>query len=363
MPHEDITEAGAPGGFLNKILPEGSTRAGVFNLASATLGAGALTLPYAFRQSGLALALFWLTLGMLCTVYSIHLLVLVMQTVKKSPAWNGPRNLETYEELSHWLFSKRIEHVVEAQIIIFCYGSSIAYIIAVGDILDPIRKLHGMPSVLQDHYGRQLVMLVFFTFMMLPLSLLKNVNALRFSSLLGVVSILILVSATIYHCVTHRLEDWHWERKEIADGSFSTSGSGWTPESIDDPKVSWAVFASNAILPVPLILLAYTCQVNVFSIYQELKNPTPKKMMTISWIGMGGICFFVYGCMGTFGYLDFLSHTDSTILKNFDPAKDPFVAVAFVAIAITVVVAFPLCTFPCRVCPPPPNFLPPPHDV
>ena len=350
-------EAGPERGIMDRILPEGSVKAGVFNIASATLGAGALTLPYAIKESGLAMGLMWLTLGMLSTVYSIKLLVMVMQAVRHSPAWKGPRSLDSYEELTLHLFGKKVEYFVEAQIIIFCYGTAIAYIIAVGDILDPVRKLDAMPHFLKERYGKQLVMCTFWFCLMLPLSLLKNVNALRFSSLLGVMSIMILVVATIYHTAGHRFDDWYYDcinTSETSPDSFSGSGVSpsdfLTPDGDCEKDLVWVVTSYRTLLPVPLILLAYTCQVNVFAIYQELKNPTPEKMMRISWIGMGGICFIVYGLMGTFGYIDFLDVTASTILHNLNPAKDAVIAIAFVAIAMTVVVAFPLLVFPCRVC-------------
>eukprot|EP01061_Rhynchopus_euleeides_P022912 TRINITY_DN37411_c0_g1_i1.p1 TRINITY_DN37411_c0_g1~~TRINITY_DN37411_c0_g1_i1.p1 ORF type:complete len:542 (+),score=221.83 TRINITY_DN37411_c0_g1_i1:257-1882(+) len=348
---QHVTEAGAADGIFDRILPEGSVRAGVFNIASATLGAGALTLPYALKESGIALGLGWLALGMLATVYSIKLLIIVMQAVKFSPAWKGPRNLDSYEELTLHLFGKRVEYFVEIQIIVFCYGTAIAYIIAVGDILEPVRKLDAMPDFLQEKYGKQLVMCVFWLLMMLPLSLLKNVNALRFSSLLGVMSILVLVAATVYHCIDHRLSNWDYDCNVTgsSDGVFDVPPPVAPPQDEDcDKSVDWVVTSYKTLLPVPLIMLAYTCQVNVFAIYQELKNPSPQKMMRISWMGMGGICFLVYALMGTFGYIDFLDNTESTILHNLDPSKDAVIAVAFIGIAMTVVVAFPLLVFPCR---------------
>ena len=42
---------------LNELFPPGSLKSSVFNLCSATLGAGALALPYAFSQCGLIVGL------------------------------------------------------------------------------------------------------------------------------------------------------------------------------------------------------------------------------------------------------------------------------------------------------------------
>eukprot|EP00755_Sulcionema_specki_P018169 Sspe_Gene.66236::Locus_39145_Transcript_1_1_Confidence_1.000_Length_1913::g.66236::m.66236 len=320
-------------GFLGRILPEGSVRAGVFNIASATLGAGALTLPVAFKQSGIVMGLIWLAIGMLATIYSIKLLIDVLQFTKYSRAWRGPRYLDSYEDLSLHIFGKKIEYCVEAQIIVFCYGTAIAYVVAVGDILDPIRVLGGMPDLLSGHYGRKVIMIAFWFVLMLPLSFVKNVNSLRFSSMLGVISILFLVVATIKHCIQHRFVD-DWSCGDDYGGKCT--------------KIEYAAASFDAVLTIPLVLLAYTCQVNVFSIYQELKDPSPAKMMKISWLGMAGLCFVIYALMGTAGYLDFEDVTKGNILKNFQPKKDPVIAISFIAITLTVVVAFPLVVFPCR---------------
>lgn len=57
------------------IPPPGSIRGSVFNLAGATLGAGALSLPYAVAVSGLVFAILQLIVATLLTVYTIRLLM------------------------------------------------------------------------------------------------------------------------------------------------------------------------------------------------------------------------------------------------------------------------------------------------
>lgn len=62
--------------FHKSIIPsKGSIRGSVFNLAGATLGAGALSLPYAVAVSGLAFAVAQLLLAAVLTVYTIRLLI------------------------------------------------------------------------------------------------------------------------------------------------------------------------------------------------------------------------------------------------------------------------------------------------
>ncbi|KUF86404.1 Gamma-tubulin complex component 6 [Phytophthora nicotianae] len=62
--------------YHQSIIPsKGSIRGSVFNLAGATLGAGALSLPYAVAVSGLGFAVAQLVLAAILTVYTIRLLI------------------------------------------------------------------------------------------------------------------------------------------------------------------------------------------------------------------------------------------------------------------------------------------------
>lgn len=62
--------------YHQSLIPsKGSIRGSVFNLAGATLGAGALTLPYAVAVSGVGFAVAQLVLAALLTVYTIRLLI------------------------------------------------------------------------------------------------------------------------------------------------------------------------------------------------------------------------------------------------------------------------------------------------
>lgn len=222
--------------------------------------------------------------------------------------------------------------------IVFCFGTAIAYCIAVGDILEPIRTLEGMPESLQGDHGRTMLMLGFWGVLMLPLSLLRSVNSLQFSSFLGVVAILVLVVATVCHCATHRFVD-NWE----------CSGVLHSGDRCIEP-IALAQFDEGMLTSVPLIMFAFTCQVNVFDVYRELSNPSEAKMMRVSWYGLFGICLMVYGTMGIFGYMDFLETVQGNILINmrYDVGHSAMITCAYVAITLTIVSAFPLVVFPCR---------------
>lgn len=91
---------------------------------------------------------------------------------------------------------------------------------------------------------------------------------------------------------------------------------------------------------------------NVFSIYDELERRSARRMRRVAK-GSMSVCFAVYSLMGIFGVLDFGPRTNGNILKNYcldDTRTSPsgVIVAAYVAITLTVVMAFPLVIFPCR---------------
>ncbi|KAI9988148.1 hypothetical protein PInf_024413 [Phytophthora infestans] len=221
--------------YHQSITPsKGSIRGSVFNLAGATLGAGALSLPYAVAVSGLGFAVAQLVLAAVLTVYTIRLLIRAEDITK----------LKSYEDLAMYCFGTKMTVFVEVNILVFCFGISVAY-------------------------------------------------------LLG-----------------YRFESW-----------------------------------PNFMLSVPIVMFAFTCQVNVFSIYTELQRPCIRRMNKVVDRATL-ISFLIYLSIGVVAYLAFGPQLTEpkykgNILLSF-PLNDTLIAISRAAITFTVAVAFPLNIFPCR---------------
>ena len=308
----NIASAADPREALSKWFREGSVRGSVFNLCSATLGAGALSLPFAFSKSGWLLGLFMLIIGALATVFSIHLLIRSRLAT----------NCVSYEDLTVNIFGRVMGFVVELNILVFCFGTAIAYIIAVGDILEPViietgldRLILGLhqqgkefmqsssgnsdafllsPSVAspssnpfsaapsssssglspsQEHTLRVVSMVTFFILIMFPLSLLEKINSLRFTSFFGVAAIFYLVFVTAYASIM-----------ELIQHGYAMTW-GLAPLIVPD--------LFSIVEAAPIVMFAFTCQVNVFSIYDELEKQSEKRMGKVT-NGAITTCFIVY---------------------------------------------------------------------
>eukprot|EP00301_Raphidiophrys_heterophryoidea_P024199 c7771_g1_i2.p1 GENE.c7771_g1_i2~~c7771_g1_i2.p1 ORF type:complete len:502 (+),score=127.63 c7771_g1_i2:41-1507(+) len=305
--------------FLSKCFRSGSASGAVFNVCSGALGAGALSLPYAFAQAGVAIGLLLLVLGAVATIYSIQLLIHARVCT----------NLKSYGELTSALFGNTMGVVMEVNIIIFCFGVAVACCRAVVDVIDPVVDIAHLPSFL--HHNTKLVMFFFWLAVMFPLSLINKMDSLRFSSFLGVLTIMFLVVATTEHSLrnTHLLSAAHvpW-----------TSTDFWLPTSV-----------SGVIRAAPIMIFAFTCQINVFSIYDELEAANEKKMNHVTHTA-AIICAIIYLVMGFFGVAEYNSGTCGNILQNYrdELSHNALIMCSYFGITLTILTGFPLIIFPCR---------------
>jgi amino acid permease len=165
------------------------------------------------------------------------------------------------------------------------------------------------------------MMVVFWALFMLPLSLAKEINSLRYASLIGMISTGFLVAAI----VTHAGED-----KPLMQ------------------NVPVARFDMDMLMSLTVFIFAYCCQTNSFEIYTEMTNRSVNRMTLAAAVSMTA-CTAIYIVAGVAGSADFGKHTDGNILKNYkDPTNTAYITFAFIAISVTLTMAFPICIFPTR---------------
>ncbi|KEG14218.1 amino acid permease-like protein [Trypanosoma grayi] len=288
-------------------ISDGGMAASAFNLASSTLGAGTLALPYAVAHCGWVLSFFALMLCFISTVYSVYLLAAIMELT----------GCTTYEEMSNYCFGYLIEKITASIIILFCWGVAVVYVVVIGDILDSIvAALH-----LQQYIGRQGLLLLFWLFIMLPLSLARSINSLRYASLVGSMSTTVLVMAICLNAV----------------------GNGAKLTSVPLIKLEMETFSS-----FNTFVFSICCQSVVSKVYAEMQNRSPCNITKAATLSIGS-CSFIYIVAGVFGAADFGVNTEPNIMHNYTNDLDkPYITLAFFAIALTVTMSFPMAIFPTR---------------
>eukprot|EP00933_Yihiella_yeosuensis_P010691 TRINITY_DN11747_c0_g1_i2.p1 TRINITY_DN11747_c0_g1~~TRINITY_DN11747_c0_g1_i2.p1 ORF type:complete len:306 (-),score=37.25 TRINITY_DN11747_c0_g1_i2:302-1219(-) len=114
----------SPGSTGRGFLKPGSIRSSIVNISAAALGAGALSLPRAIYYSGIVLGpLMMLVLAGL-SIMSIKMIVRLVELSGK----------DSYEEIAKVVYGPWFALLVEVNMVIFCFGTAVAYMITVGQI-------------------------------------------------------------------------------------------------------------------------------------------------------------------------------------------------------------------------------------
>jgi amino acid permease len=306
---------GCFGYFKGGLLPHGSMAASGFNLASATLGAGTLAIPAAMQACGVGLGIVLLLTCCAATVFSIRLLMVILEET----------GYRTYEEIAKGMFGVKFERFTAGLIVVFCWGVTLVYVVAMGEILESLNPVDGFPDAFKGTWGQRLITIIFWAIFMLPLSLMKEINSLRYASLVGMASTTVLVLAICIHA---------------GQGPHNGKSSG--------ENVKFAMLNINMIVAIPTFTFAFCCQTNAFEIYAELKDPSVNKMTMVAGVSMF-TCTCIYIIAGSAGVSDFGDGIDSNILINYgNPTSHAYVAAAVVGISFTLTMAFPICIFPTR---------------
>eukprot|EP00386_Alphamonas_edax_P007581 GDKI01025261.1.p1 GENE.GDKI01025261.1~~GDKI01025261.1.p1 ORF type:complete len:540 (-),score=102.97 GDKI01025261.1:54-1673(-) len=318
VPASAVAEAAA-----RPFLAAGSMKSSIFNLTSATLGAGALSLPYAIYGTGLALGTVLLLvvclLSVLSTLYIVHVI--------------NYTELKSYEEMAMHSGGRMFALFVEVNLILFCFGTAVGYLISVGDMAGTIMSVIVPKDPNEWSWwekalmNRELVLSAVTLCLLWPLSITEKVNELRFTCFLGVLSIFFLASVVAIRAVV----------------------SGVAPSIATVDIALWPRDMTAAVRGLALMIFAYACQPNVPAIYTELEHFNTRRMSKVS-VRAAFLCFLTYMVMGGSGFLLFGLQTDPNILANFGESlrNDGLVMFAFAGMAFAVVFAYPMNIFPCR---------------
>lgn len=297
----------------NAIIPHGGLLSGAVNLACVTLGAGIMSIPSAFNTSGIIMAVFYLVIITSLTVFSITLLSKAMEKT----------GIYSFEGLARALFGRGGDIVAALLMWILCFGASVGFVIAIGDILKPIFAHPRVPPFLQEKNGRRCIMSGVWLLFMLPLVLPKRINSLRYMSAVGLFFIVLFVICAIYHSIAYGLKDGI--RKDLV---FVRPGN-------------------EAVSGLSIFCFSYLCQVNVGRIIVENTKRTTR-MITLQAILSCSICATLYFLTGFFGYADFGPSLNGNILGRYDPYQSPVFFVVFPGIIVKLCASFSLDMLACR---------------
>lgn len=173
----------------------------------------------------------------------------------------------------------------------------------------------------------------------IPLSFLRKLDSLKYTSMVALVSISYLVVLVVYHFIAN-------------DAGHEKGPVNW---------VKWHGIGST-LSSFPVIVFAYTCHQNVsankcarvdfsaddlqmFSILNEIQDASPRRTTTVVTASIGTAAA-IYVLVAITGYLTFGDNVIGNIIAQYVPNVASTIGRA--AIVVLVMFSYPLQVHPCR---------------
>jgi len=218
-------------------------------------------------------------------------------------------------------------YCVDSMIAIMCLAVSVIYSGILGDVATPLLTQAGLSN---RHNSRATNILAITLTLLLPMSLVKNLSALAFTSILGFSAILY----TVFFILVRALDGSY----TIGSGKFVTDGVLELLPTFQKSTV-WNCDFTSLILTANMSL-AYIANYNAPSFYRELKdtsNERFRKMVVISF----GLLVILYVITMAAGYSTFGDACQGNILLNCHP-DDILSNLGRVATWFSILFGFPL---------------------
>lgn len=295
-----------------------SVSSGTANLINTIVGAGILAMPYGLKSNGIMFGSGLIIWSACTSAFGLYL----QNKVAKYTQQTGAVSYFSLAQLTY----PHLSIVFDLAISIKCFGVGVSYLVVIGDLMPKI--LESMNVSHEFLLQRNLWITVFMVFIVTPLSYLKKISSLQYTSYVAFFSVIYLVCLVIGHYfatdipIEHRVIDYVG------------------PKSV-----------SQTLSSFPIFVFAYTCHQNMFAIINELKpsdaagSQTRQSNAIIrNSISTAVSCYLV---VGTFGYLTFGNSVNANIITMY-PSTFISSLIGRLCIVLMVSLSFPLQCHPCR---------------
>ncbi|KAL4904563.1 hypothetical protein BDW74DRAFT_168200 [Aspergillus multicolor] len=284
----------------------------VINLVNTIVGAGVLAMPLAISHMGIVLGIFVILWSGMTAGFGLYLQSRCAQYLDRGSASFFALSQITYPNAAV---------IFDAAIAIKCFGVGVSYLIIIGDLMPGVvQGFVGEPAydfLVDRHFWVTAFMLI-----IIPLSYLRRLDSLKYTSIAALVSMAYLVILVVYHFV-------------IGD---TREGRG--PIRV----INWAG-AVPTLSSFPVIVFAFTCHQNMFSIINEISNNSHFRTTAVVLASIGSSAA-TYILVAITGYLSFGNSVGGNIVGMYPPGL--WATIGRAAIVILVMFSYPLQCHPCR---------------
>ncbi|XP_030072057.1 sodium-coupled neutral amino acid transporter 4 [Microcaecilia unicolor] len=360
----------------------GTTSVGmsVFNLGNAIMGSGILGLSYVMANTGILLFVILLLAVAILSLYSVHLLLktskeggsLIYETLgERAFGWPGKIaafssiTLQNIGAMSSYLFIVKYElpEVIRAFMKLeensgewYLNGNCLVIIVSVAIIL-PLSLLKNL-GYLGYTSGFSLSCMVFFVCVVIykktqipcPLPLLDQHFANLTNSTVYV-SPMVIHNESLSPEVNFMMDNTYRQTTGLDDTQAKDHSSGVEFESTSDDKCQpkYFTFSAKTAYAVPILVFAFVCHPEVLPIYSELKSRSRRKMQNVANMSISAM-LVMYLLSGLFGYLTFYGEVEDELLHTFTKVYkfDTLLLCVRLAVLTAVTLTVPIVLFPIR---------------
>ncbi|XP_075998691.1 putative sodium-coupled neutral amino acid transporter 8a [Genypterus blacodes] len=289
----------------------------IFIMLKSALGAGLLNFPWAFeRAGGIRSAV---TVELVSLVFLISGLIILGYSSSISGQC-------TYQAVVKQLCGTAIGQLCEVVFVFNLFMISVAFLVIVDDQLEKLcgslyELVSGLPdSEMPYHWytDQRFVLCLLCIFLILPLSIPKEISIQKYISVLGTLAATYLTIAIIikYHTRPPLL---------VHIAPLYTNGIS-----------SWASMFSV----IPTICFGFQCHEASIAIFSSMENQRLSHWVFISVVSMI-FCLIIYSLTGVYGYLTFGKEVKADILMSYI-GGDILMLIARLLFGVSIITIYPI---------------------
>lgn len=308
-----------------RVVRHGNVLGSTATLANCAIGAGVLATPFAVSKFGTVAGGIIIFVTALLVAYTLVVLVRAGSVFSSA----------SYQGVVKDAFGPSASRAVSATLVVYLFGSCVAYLIIIGDSYTKAVAALAGGSDGAWWASRHFAIAVVATFFVTPLSLLREMSRLAPASAVALVS-LAYTAAAIMCKGFAKVDDWA-------------------------PKAVAFKLDADSVSAVPIIVFAFQCHIQVLAIFSELsahasdadenaesldalddelvERKRVRRMHTVIALAVGA-CFVGYLLVGEFAYASH-PNVSSNVLDSYDKG-DAAMVVATIFMGFSAIASFPV---------------------
>ena len=236
-------------------------------------------------------------------------------------------------------FGHSMNVLIQASIWLLTWIASVAYCVLVGDLIKPtVCYIGNIDDNTCSNLWLRRVVITICILLVSPFCYMTQVTALKYTSIVSILSVTVLSGIITSYTIKHLLED-HTIYFIDADGN---SQDYIMSTHIDLLPQDW----KDVVYVFPIFGLSYLCHFNIPQVHAELTRPTRKRIRKVI-TAVVLLTTLLYCIVSIFGYFYAFEYTCGNILLNYDQ-NDPVVTIGRLCLGLVLLFTFPLLILPAR---------------